>query len=195
MNERSSVISSILQNTAVANVTISVGLAGICLALLALTTPQAVSNSNPFQIHNFLEVLLPIIGVLLIFNAALTIDWVIDRFEAEDWKSILGEKYWEKNQGDFRKYDQIPARLKLFGGGYFLLCIGIAGLCFAILFQAYIKLKAISLVLSYIALSGSFWFNLYIIFQMMTYKTARFEYGLIALLLSVLCGVLFMLYP
>lgn len=173
----SSSIPAIVHGTALASATISISLAAICLALLSLSRTQGQLGS--FYLPTNITFALPLIGVALVFNAALTIDWIIDRFEKEDWAKVL------RSDKDPNRSDQVLARLQLFNGGYFILCLCMAGLCFTILSEAASKLESIDLKISKIAYFLSFLFSGYIIFQMMTLKAGNRRYAPIALILTV----------
>ncbi|MDQ3821462.1 MAG: hypothetical protein M3362_27800 [Acidobacteriota bacterium] len=170
-------IPNVVLSTALTSASISVALGAICLALLSLMSPQR--DTSRLYAPEVVVFALLLIGVALVFNAALTIDWIVDRFDEEDWLRILG-----RSSAPY-KADQFLARLRLFNGGYFLLCLGMAGLSFAILSQAPSKLGSISPVVSKTSYIISALFSGYIIVQMMTYKTGKLMYAVIAFLLSV----------
>jgi hypothetical protein len=177
------------QDVALSIARMSVSLASIVLALLSLTDPPSQGAGTSLQIPDEIRVALSVIGVILILASALTIDFIIDRFGENEWKNALGDgevKIWRWKFA-FNDWDQVPARFSLFNRGYFILCLSLSGIGFAILSQMPLILGTANVILS-----GSPWILAgYIILQTMTLKTVSFRFAIIAAIFIVIGAILF----
>ena len=72
-------INCIVQNTALATVTISIGLAAISLTIISIS--NTIDENNLFYISNELLTAILIIGEIFVLTSALTIDWFVDNFK------------------------------------------------------------------------------------------------------------------
>ena len=90
---------------------------------------STVAISIPTQIR----ILLSVSGTILIISTAFLLDWAIDSFSKSDWDKIdeIAEDMGEKKFN--RGANFIYARLRLFGGGYFLLSLALGSLVFTML--------------------------------------------------------------
>ena len=168
--EKQSELPKIARDTALAGARISVGLAALCFGLLALS--GSTGSAFPIELSPQLSLLIIVLGVLLVYGAALSIDFVVDHFLKEDWGAL--------GVSDPYRYDQIFVRMRLFQGGYFVLSLCMAGLCSAILVQAPSQLGLEDPDLRT-------WINIgiglgsgYLFFQMMTWKWGHVWFALIA---------------
>jgi hypothetical protein len=165
---------------------ISIALAAFCLALLSFNNQS--SSNLPTSFDKVVALSLLILGTVFIFTASLSLDWIIDRFEMNDWKAVLGDDM----RPDFQRNDQFPLRFGLFNHGYFILCMGIAVLSFIILFQGIHELALPNSRLYPISIITSVLWSVYVVLQMMTFEKIKVQFGLIAIG-AVLTAVVFSL--
>jgi hypothetical protein len=93
---------------------ISIALAALCLALLTFTSTQ--NRPNDIFFSRGVPITLIILGTFFVLASALIIDWVVNQFHDDDWKTILSKDISPQ------RFDQFSVRLNLFNSGYFLMC-------------------------------------------------------------------------
>jgi len=127
-----------MRDIAITIVHVAVSLAALCLALLAISIP---SGNALIEIPYFMRILLSASGTLLLICAAFAFDWIIDSFSEEEWNELdvvnsrIGEEVFKRN------YNYFLARVKLFGGGYLVLCISFGLVTFIMVWIVTFHLK------------------------------------------------------
>jgi hypothetical protein len=124
LSRRGSASAKVPQTAALTLATLSISLAALTFAASAATQLQ-LSIPRP---------LLSFVALMLVYAAALDIDWVVDSFTREDWKFIFPDNWREvigedtpdpkdPNAPILEVYmdDQQKARMNLYNGGYFAL--------------------------------------------------------------------------
>lgn len=166
---------------------VSVSLASLCLALLALSVP---SSSDPIvNIPWAVRVLLSGAGATLLIAAALLIDWSVDSLGPADWDAIDGHFRHLGDRPVTRKYNFFFARARLYGGGYLLVCLAMSLLLFIMLWVVALHLGAesaptrvASTLVATVAASVMF-------VKMMTLKIGTVVWTVVILLALVLSSV------
>lgn len=155
------------KDTSVSFARTSISLASVCLALLSASIPASggVLLHLPIQ----LRVLISIIGAFLLLSAALMIDWSIDLLTDDDWKKLDD---LAKSLGDplFDSHRSFKARMRLFGGGYLLLSIGMGVLMFTMLYLLIVHAGVSHPTITVLSVSSSGVSGVAVFIKMMTRK-------------------------
>ena len=173
-----------IHNLALALAGVAVALASLCLAILALSIP---TQNTLLSIPEPIRIILSGAGFLLIVAAAFTIDWVVDSFSSDDWDALdlieLGLNEKKLNRG----WKFIPARTKLFGGGYFLLSLAMALLAFVMLWILTFPITSSDKVLTWLSICAAVASAVLLFLKMMTRRLAKITWSLIFMI--VVLGV------
>lgn len=169
-----------IQNVALTLAVVSVSLASLCLAILAVSIP---SQNTLLSIPEPIRFVLSAAGFLLIVAAAFTIDWVIDSFSSADWDTLdLIEVDLNEKELD-RRWKFILARAKLFSGGYLLLSLALAVLAFVMLWiLAFPVTTSYQGTLAWLSNSAALVSAVLLFLKLMTRKLARVTWSLILII-------------
>lgn len=164
--------------------TLAVSLAALCLALLAVSIP----NGNAvIEIPSVMRILLSAAGTLLLISAAFAFDWIIDTFSDKEWDELdvitksLGEEKINRNLNFFL------ARVKLFGGGYLVLCVSFSLLTFVMGWIVTFHLKISNELLRFGLLLSAISCGVTVFVKMMTRRIKGIVWWLI--LVSILASI------
>jgi hypothetical protein len=145
----------------------AISLGSVCLALLSISIPSSPSLLLDLTLP--IRVLLSFTGFVLFLSAALLLDWAIDTLSDKDWNE-MNIKIMQLGDKELDAKHSFIARLKLFGGGYLLLSIGIGFVAFSMLFLLIIHSGLSNGPLLFLSISISAYCGVGIFIKMMTRK-------------------------
>lgn len=125
------------------------GLVAMLIAISAalIAGVIGVNDMPPIQVTTTITVEIELVQVCalvfagaLLFAAARTIGWMIDRVEAGVWYQYFGQEV------DVRGWHGIPFRCRLYGGGYLLLAIALALAVAMCLYFSVLRLQSFGLL-------------------------------------------------
>jgi len=120
-----------MHNTAISIARISVSGAALCLALLVFSSGS--SGTPPIPLGELVRTAVATAGVILTASTALLLDWALDNLSEKEWHTLLQtDEGIAGKEIDLKRWDQFIARLRVFGGGYVLLAVGLGGIAGAI---------------------------------------------------------------
>ena len=176
-----------MKNISLSLARISISFASLCLALLAISIPDATTSF--IVIPKSIRLIISLAGSALIVGAGLLIDWMVDSFSIADWKE-LNEIASQMNDNKFDdRYEYFWARCRLFGGGYLLVCVGVSVLTYAMiwLFNIHADFENdISKLISNVAAIAS---GLLIFFKMMTRRSGAVILTIIIMSIFILISI------